>query len=103
MNDYKYQCEGKPCKLLGVFQYSDIIEPAVALGGHSGGVIAYPVAVVEFEDTSIQTIALYRSSSKKLEINGNLSSTQVIETGTVILDEEKIDEYVRFRNKLREK
>ena len=31
----------------GVFQYSDVIAPSLLVGGHTGGTIAYPVAVVE--------------------------------------------------------
>ncbi len=37
----------------GVFQYSDVIEPSLMVGGHPGGVIAYPVAVVELENQLI--------------------------------------------------
>lgn len=37
----------------GVFQYSDVIEPALRVGGHPGGVIAYPVAVVELDNQLI--------------------------------------------------
>lgn len=32
--------------LYGIFQYSTIIQPSLMIGGDSGGVIAYPVAVV---------------------------------------------------------
>ena len=34
----------------GVFQLSSVIDPSPMVGGHSGGVIAYPVAVVDFGD-----------------------------------------------------
>ena len=37
----------------GVFQYSDVIGPSLMAGGHPGGVIAYPVAVVELENQLI--------------------------------------------------
>ena len=30
----------------GIFQYSDVVSPSAMLGGHSGGVIAYPVVLV---------------------------------------------------------
>lgn len=33
-------------EFLGVYQYSNVIEPSLMVGGHNGGVIAYPVAVV---------------------------------------------------------
>ncbi|MDU5417006.1 hypothetical protein [Peptoniphilus harei] len=34
----------------GVFQLSTVIAPSIMVGGHPGGVIAYPVAVVDFGD-----------------------------------------------------
>ncbi len=34
----------------GVFQLSTVIDPSPMIGGHPGGVIAYPVAVVNFGD-----------------------------------------------------
>jgi len=34
---------------IGVFQYSRIIEPSMVRGGHSGGIIAYPIAVVKID------------------------------------------------------
>lgn len=37
-------------ELVGVFQYSEVIPPSPMLGGHTGGVIAYPVAVVKHDD-----------------------------------------------------
>ncbi|MEK5069795.1 hypothetical protein [Sporosarcina sp. FSL K6-1508] len=36
-------------EFVGVFQYSNVIEPSLMIGGHSGGVIAYPVAVVKMD------------------------------------------------------
>lgn len=33
-------------ELIGVYQHSRIVEPSPMLGGHAGGVIAFPVAVV---------------------------------------------------------
>lgn len=33
----------------GVFQQSDIYAPSLMVGGHQGGVIAEPVAVIEIE------------------------------------------------------
>lgn len=37
----------------GVFQYSDVIAPSPMIGGHKGGTIAYPVAVVELDNQLI--------------------------------------------------
>lgn len=31
----------------GFYQRSDVIPPSPLVGGHSGGVIAYPVAIIE--------------------------------------------------------
>lgn len=33
----------------GIFQYSAVIAPSAMLGGHNGGVVAYPVAIVDIE------------------------------------------------------
>lgn len=33
----------------GIFQKSYIVKPSPMIGGSSGGVVAYPVAVVEFD------------------------------------------------------
>ena len=35
---------------LGIFQRSKIIEPSPLAGGHNGGVLQYPVAVIEDEN-----------------------------------------------------
>ena len=37
----------------GVFQYTDVIGPSLLVGGHKGGTIAYPVAVVELDNQLI--------------------------------------------------
>ena len=34
----------------GIFQRSEIIKPSPMVGGHNGGVLQYPVAVVEGEN-----------------------------------------------------
>lgn len=36
---------------MGVFQYSDVMPPSPMVGGHTGGVVAYPVAVVRTGNT----------------------------------------------------
>ena len=48
----------------GVFQYSNVIEPAITVGGHPGGVIAYPVAVVELDN---QLVMRYIDSVKDIK------------------------------------
>lgn len=37
-------------ELIGVFQYSQPIGESPMIGGHNGGVVAYPVAVVKVGD-----------------------------------------------------
>lgn len=46
-------------KFYGVFQYSTILKESIMVGGLTGGVIAYPVAVVE-DETGLQSVELYR-------------------------------------------
>ena len=53
------------CTFHGFFQRSMVIKPSIMVGGHSGGVIAYPVAIIEdkkgelmeVEATSIQFVS----------------------------------------------
>ncbi|OIJ12688.1 hypothetical protein BKP37_12875 [Anaerobacillus alkalilacustris] len=37
-------------EFIGVFQYSHVLDPSPMIGGHSGGVIAYPIAVVKLDE-----------------------------------------------------
>lgn len=46
-------------KCYGVFQYSTILKESFMVGGLSGGVIAYPVAIVE-DENGLQQVELYR-------------------------------------------
>lgn len=46
-------------KFYGVFQYSTILKESFMVGGLSGGVIAYPVAIVE-DENGLQQVELYR-------------------------------------------
>ena len=39
-----------PATFYGVFQVSEIVEPSPIRGGHGGGVVAIPVAVVDYGD-----------------------------------------------------
>lgn len=34
-------------EFMGLFQYSEIVAPSPMIGGHTGGVVSYPVAVVK--------------------------------------------------------
>lgn len=40
----------KEAEYIGVFQRSRVINPSPMVGGHPGGVIAYPIAVVKIGD-----------------------------------------------------
>lgn len=55
----------------GIFQYSDVIEPSPMVGRHNGGVIAYPVAVIELENQlimrSLDAVKDIRNSSNAKE------------------------------------
>lgn len=37
-------------EFIGVYQYSQVIEPSPMIGGHPGGVIAYPIAIVKLNE-----------------------------------------------------
>lgn len=52
----------RPCKVNGeeaifhgFFSRATVIESSPMVGGHPGGTIAYPVAVVEFKDGKVKT------------------------------------------------
>lgn len=45
--------EKKRCLFHGLFQDSDVYAPSLMVGGHNGGVVAGPVAIVETEDGSL--------------------------------------------------
>ena len=46
-------------KFYGVFQYSTILNGSLMVGGPPGGVIAYPVTIVE-DENGLQQVELYR-------------------------------------------
>lgn len=50
----------KTVRLHGLFQFSQIIKPSHLIGGHDGGVIAYPVAVVEYENGTFAEVRPHR-------------------------------------------
>lgn len=39
-----------PAKFYGIYQHSEIVLPSMMIGGHSGGIVTFPVAVVEDSD-----------------------------------------------------
>ncbi|MGK4042224.1 hypothetical protein AB0Y20_07960 [Heyndrickxia oleronia] len=46
----KIKTELVEAEFIGVYQYSRVIEPSPMIGGHSGGVIAYPIAVIKLNE-----------------------------------------------------
>lgn len=50
----------------GFYQKSDLIPPSLAVGGHSGGVIAYPVAIIE--DKKGELLEVEATSIKFVEV-----------------------------------
>ena len=43
----------------GIFQYSYLCGPSSLIGGHPGGMVSNPIAVVELEDGSIGQFPAY--------------------------------------------
>lgn len=41
--------------LIGIFQYSEVLNPSGLVGGHTGGMIAYPMAVVRTDNKLMET------------------------------------------------
>ncbi len=56
----KIKKDWEKAKFVGVFQRSQVIPPSIAAGGHSGGVVAYPVAVVLLENGEMDEIYVNR-------------------------------------------
>lgn len=46
----KIKSEMFEAEFIGVYQYSQVIEPSPMIGGHPGGVIAYPIAIVKLNE-----------------------------------------------------
>lgn len=51
----KIKSEWVKAEFMGFFQYSHVLEPSMVRGGHSGGVIAYPIAVVKLDGILFET------------------------------------------------
>ncbi|MEG0327761.1 MAG: hypothetical protein RR565_04805 [Erysipelothrix sp.] len=45
-----YTHKGKKVKLHGIFQQAEILPPSMLVGGHNGGQLASPIAVIEYEN-----------------------------------------------------
>ena len=46
-------------RLHGFFQESQIVPPSIMAGGHQGGTLYFPVALVEFADGHLETVSTY--------------------------------------------
>ena len=53
--EYKYR--DKQVKLHGIFQMSTVLPPSNMIGGHLGGIVAYPVAVIEYENGDLEQVS----------------------------------------------
>lgn len=51
----KIDSDWKRAEFMGVFQYSNVIDPSPMKGGHKGGTIAYPLALVRLNGKIIET------------------------------------------------
>lgn len=51
-----YTYKGKKIKLHGIFQYATVLEPSLSMGGHNGGQVSYPIAVIEHENGDIEHV-----------------------------------------------
>lgn len=48
----------EPAYFHGVFQEAWVVEPSIRVGGHPGGQMAYPVAVVESLSGTLRTVQI---------------------------------------------
>lgn len=60
----KIKNEVVEAEFIGVYQYSQVLDPSPMIGGHSGGVIAYPKAVVKINE-KLQEVKLSDITFKK--------------------------------------
>lgn len=51
----------------GFYQESNVIPPSPLVGGHSGGVIAYPVAIIEDEKGNVMEVEAIKIQFKEDE------------------------------------
>lgn len=62
--------------LHGFFQRSTVVEPSPMVGGHPGGVVAYPVAVIELEDGKILDVPVSMVQLAQATASMNLTEAQ---------------------------
>lgn len=55
------------CTFHGIYQESRVIPPSPLVGGHSGGVIAYPVAIIETEEGDVLKVTATSIQLKESE------------------------------------
>lgn len=61
-----YQLKGEKVLLHGIFQKSHMVGESLVAGGHKGGQVSFPIAVVEFIDNG-QVVEVYPVELKKLK------------------------------------
>ncbi|RWR06721.1 hypothetical protein QNH23_06320 [Siminovitchia fortis] len=66
MRDCYIKTGEEKAKFIGVFQRSNVIDASPFVGGHPGGVIAYPVAVVEKENGQLVEYPVNNVSFKEV-------------------------------------
>lgn len=55
------------CTFHGFYQESNVIPPSPLVGGHGGGVIAYPVAIIETEEGDVLEVTATSIQLKESE------------------------------------
>ena len=55
------------CTFHGFFQRSMVVGPSLVLGGHDGGVVAYPVAIIETEEGEVLEVGAMKIQFKENE------------------------------------
>ena len=55
-----YTYKGKKIKLHGIFQFANVIDPSLSMGGHNGGQVSYPIAVIEHDNGYIEHVPPYQ-------------------------------------------
>ena len=64
-----YTYKGKKIKLHGIFQFSAVIEPSMGNGGHNGGQVSYPIAVIEHDNGDFEHVTPYQIKRSDEEWN----------------------------------
>ena len=55
-----YTYKGEKIKLHGIFQFATVLEPSTMIGGHNGGQVSYPIAVIEHDNGDFEHVHPYQ-------------------------------------------